>query len=59
MQVTYLPTLPETTKREFGIYRQTPDSYQKYVILLDEWDMSRDGINHCSLQDFPPMEKWK
>lgn len=59
IQVAYLLASPETVEREFGIYRQIPDNYPKYVVSLDEWDMSRDGIRHCNLRDFLLMEEWE
>lgn len=58
IQVAYLLASPETVEREFGIYRQIPDNYPKYVVSLDEFDMSRDGIRHCNLRDFLLMEEW-
>lgn len=52
VQVTYLLASPETVKREFGVYRTISDNYPKYVLSLDEFDMSRDGIIHMNIRDF-------
>ena len=52
IQVAYLLAAPETIEREFGVYRNIRDNYPKYVLSLDEFDMSRDGIIHMNLRDF-------
>ncbi|MDY6053516.1 MAG: ATP-binding protein [Anaerovibrio sp.] len=52
IQVAYMLASPETIAREFGIFREIPDNYPKYVISMDEIDMSRDGIIHCNIRDF-------
>lgn len=52
IQVYYLLASPETAKREFGVYAAINDNFPKYVVSLDEFDMSRDGIRHCNIRDF-------
>ena len=52
IQVCYLLATPETAAREFGVYRNIRDNYPKYVLSLDEFDMSRDGIIHQNIRDF-------
>lgn len=52
VQVSYLLVSPETIEREFGIYKSINDNYPKYVLSLDEFDMSRDGITHMNIRDF-------
>jgi predicted AAA+ superfamily ATPase len=52
IQVSYLLASEETIMREFGAYEAIRDNYPKYVISLDEFDMSRDGIKHRNLRDF-------
>lgn len=52
IQVCYLLATPETTEREFGVYRNIRDNYPKYVLSMDEFDMSRDGIIHQNIRDF-------
>ncbi len=52
IQVTYLLAAEETIQREFGVYKDINDNYPKYVLSLDEFDMSRDGIIHKNIRDF-------
>ena len=52
VQVTYLLSESETIEREFGIYDSIWDNYPKYVLSLDEFDMSRNGIKHLNIRDF-------
>lgn len=43
---------PEMIEREFGVYKNICDNYPKYVLSMDEFDMSRDGIIHMNIRDF-------
>lgn len=52
IQVTYLLAAEETIQREFGVYNEITDNYPKYVLSLDEFDMSRNGIIHKNIRDF-------
>ncbi len=52
IQVTYLLASEETIQREFGVYDDIQDNFPKYVVSLDEFDMSRDGIKHRNIRDF-------
>jgi len=52
VQVTYLLASEDTIKREFGVYQTIKDNFPKYVVSLDEFDMSRDGIKHRNIRDF-------
>lgn len=52
IQVAYLLASEETIKREFGVYDQVRDNFPKYVLSLDEFDFSRNGIKHCNIRDF-------
>ena len=52
IQVAYLLAGSGTIEREFGIYDSIRDHYPKYVLSLDEFDMSRDGIKHLNIRDF-------
>lgn len=52
IQVTYLLAAKETIQREFGVYNEITDNYPKYVLSLDEFDMSRNGIIHKNIRDF-------
>ena len=58
VQVAYLLASEETIEREFGAYDGIRDNFPKYVVSLDEFDMSRDGIRHVNIRDFLLMEKW-
>ena len=58
VQVTYLLAAKETIEREFGVYREIPDNFPKYVVSLDEFDLSREGIRHKNIRDFLLMEEW-
>ena len=52
IQVCYLLAADETIKREFDIYYEVKDNFPKYVVSMDELDMSRDGIQHQNIRDF-------
>ncbi len=58
VQVSYLLASPETVEREFGVYRNVPDNFPKYVVSLDDFDMGRDGVKHCNIRDFLLMDQW-
>ena len=42
----------DTIEREFGAYKGILDNYPKYVISLDESNLSRNGIKHVNAFDF-------
>lgn len=52
VQVCYLLASEKTEQREFGAYDGIKDNYPKYVVSMDEFDMSRDGIIHKNIRDF-------
>lgn len=58
VQVTYILASPETIEREFGVLEQIPDNFPKYVVSMDELDMSRNGIKHCNVRKFLAMGEW-
>ena len=58
IQVAYLLASTDTIEREFGVYDRVRDNFPKYVITLDEFDMSRNGIKHCNIRDFLLQEEW-
>lgn len=58
VQVAYLLAAEETIAREFGAYKSIRDNFPKYVVSLDEFDMSRNGIKHRNIRDFLLMEEW-
>ena len=59
VQVTYLLASEETIQREFGVYNSIEDNYPKYVVSLDELDMSQNGIKHYNIRDFLLAQEWK
>lgn len=58
IQVCYLMASEETVRREFGVYESVKDNYPKYVLSMDEIDMSCDGIHHRNVRDFLLAEDW-
>lgn len=59
IQVAYLLASEETIQREFGVYERVRDNYPKYVLTLDEFNMSRDGIKHRNIRDFLLEKEWR
>lgn len=58
IQVTYLLASEETIDRKFSVYDSISDNFPKYVVSMDELDMSRNGIKHRNIRDFLLMEDW-
>ncbi|MDR0586404.1 MAG: ATP-binding protein [Treponema sp.] len=52
LQVCYLLASPETADREFSALAMIKDNFPKYVLSLDEFDLSRDGIQHFHIRNF-------
>ena len=52
IQVAYYLHGPETIQREFGAFSPISDAAPKYVLSLDRFDYSRDGIGHINIVDF-------
>ncbi|MCL2300253.1 MAG: ATP-binding protein [Firmicutes bacterium] len=52
VQVCYLLAGQETIEREFGAYYDIADNFPKYVVSMDELDLSRDGIRHQNIREF-------
>ena len=55
-EVAYLLADENTLQREFGVYESVRDNFPKYVVTMDEIDMSRNGIKHMNIRDF--LTKW-
>lgn len=51
-QVCYLLASEQTIIREFTVYNHIRDNYPKYVLSLDEINMSQNGIKHMNIKDF-------
>lgn len=58
VQVAYLLASDETIQREFGAYDNIRDNFPKYVVSMDEFDMSRNGIKHRNIRDFLLAGEW-
>lgn len=58
IQVSYLLASEETIHREFDVFYKIPDNFPKYVVSLDEIDISRDGIKHMNIIDFLLTKEW-
>lgn len=48
-QVCYLLANDEIIEREFGAYKAIKDNFPKYVLSLDKFDFSHDGIIHKNI----------
>lgn len=58
IQVAYLLASEETMAREFGAYDNIRDFFPKYVVSMDEIDLSRNGIKHRNIREFLLAEEW-
>ena len=52
VQVAYLMPDKKTQAREFGNLLKIEDNYPKFVVSMDEVDMSQKGIIHMNIRDF-------
>ena len=52
VQVCYLLSKQSTIDREFGSLLEIKDNYPKFVLSMDKYDFSRDGIQHVNIIDF-------
>ena len=52
IQVAYYLASQQTIDREFGAFKPISDAAPKYVLSLDRFDYSRDGIIHLNIVDF-------
>ena len=58
VQVAYLLASEDTIQREFSAFNNIRDNFPKYVVSLDEFDMSREGIKHRNICDFLIAREW-
>ena len=49
IQVAYILADENVVKREFGAYKGIDDNYPKYVLSLDNFDFSQNGIIHKNI----------
>ena len=52
IQVAYILADDSVIEREFSALADIPDNYPKWVLSLDKFDFSREGIIHKNLCDF-------
>ena len=52
VQVCYLLESEDTIEREFRPFTKIKDNYPKYIISMDQFDKSHDGIKNVNLLDF-------
>ena len=52
IQVTYILANEEIHKREFVPLLKVNDNYPKYVLSLDDFDMSYMGVKHLNIINF-------
>ena len=57
IQVAYILADDKVIDREFGAYRTIEDNYPKYVLTMDKFDFSQDGIIHKNVIDWLLEEK--
>lgn len=57
IQVAYILADDKVIDREFGAYRKIEDNYPKYVLTMDKFDFSQDGIIHKNVIDWLLEEK--
>lgn len=51
-QVTYILADESVINREFGAFQSINDNYPKYVISMDKFDFSQEGIIHKNIIDW-------
>ena len=52
IQVAYILYDENVVEREFGVYNNIQDNYPKYVITMDKFDFSQNGIIHKNIIDW-------
>lgn len=52
IQVAFSIMDEEVAKREFDAFKSIKDASPKYVLTLDNFDLSRDGIIHKNIEDY-------
>ena len=58
IQVTWLLSSPECIEREFTPLLKVRNQYDKYVLSMDEHDMSHKGIKHKNVIEFLKEDKF-
>ncbi|MGM9970435.1 MAG: ATP-binding protein [Anaeroplasma sp.] len=57
IQVAYVLADEKVIEREFGAYKGIEDNYPKYVLTMDKFDFSQNGIIHKNVIDWLLEEK--
>ncbi len=52
IQVTYLLASESVIEREFSVLESIKDNFSKYVVSMDDFDLSRNGIEHVNIRTF-------
>ena len=52
IQVAYILSDQTIIDREFNAYKKVEDNYPKYVLSLDKFDLSQNGIIHKNIIDW-------
>lgn len=52
VQVSYLLATDKVVEREFSVLEKIGDNYPKYVLSMDDFDFSRNGIIHINIREF-------
>ena len=57
IQVAYILADDSVVEREFGAFKSIDDNYPKYVLTMDKYDFSQNGIIHKNVIDWLLEEK--
>ena len=52
IQVAYILSDDTVIDREFNAYKKIEDNYPKYVLSMDKFDLSQNGIIHKNIIDW-------
>ncbi len=52
IQVAYLLSSDDVIEREYGAFDSVRDPSPKYILSLDEFDMSKGGITHLNMEEW-------
>ena len=58
IQVTYLLESEKVINREFGAFEEIKDNYPKYVLTMDKFDFSQNGIIHKNVRRIIAVKVW-
>ncbi len=52
IQAAYLLSSDDVIEREYGAFDSVRDPSPKYILSLDEFDMSKGGITHLNIEEW-------